>query len=136
MYLDTNGSITLDGVSASNNNGSGVLIVQGGALTIKNSVFNNNYGTPDYFYSGYGVFATVSKAVTVSQVIANNNERDGLYLNTPLTATLTNVSTNNNGENGVQIYAANGFGAVAVSYSAFKDNNYNGLLINAKGLLR
>ena len=133
LQLYSNGTITLDGVSASNNNGSGALILQGGALTIKNSVFNNNYATPNYFYGGYGVFATVSKAVTVSQVIANNNEKDGIYLSTPLTVALTDVTTNNNSENGVQIYAASGFGAVAVSYSTFKDNNYNGLLINAKG---
>ena len=52
LQLYSNGTITLDGVSASNNNGSGALILQGGALTIKNSVFNNNYATPDYFYAG------------------------------------------------------------------------------------
>jgi hypothetical protein len=133
LQLYSNGTITLDGVSASNNNGSGVLIYQGGALTIKNSVFNNNYATPDYAYGGFGVYATISKAITVSQVIANNNEQDGLYLNTPLTVTLNDVSTNYNGENGVRIDASNGFGAVKVSYSAFKDNNNNGLLIYAKG---
>ena len=133
LKLYSNGTITLDGVSASNNNGSGVLILQGGALTIKNSVFNNNYATPDYFYAGYGVYAYVSKAITISQVIANNNEQDGLYLSTPLTATLTDVSTSDNGKNGVQIDASNGFGAVKVSYSDFKDNNNNGLLIYAKG---
>ena len=52
LFLDTNGSITLDGVSASNNNGNGVLIDQGGTLTIKNSVFNNNYATPDVLIAG------------------------------------------------------------------------------------
>ena len=133
LEIRSNGTITLDGVSASNNNGSGVLIYQGGALTIKNSVFNNNYATPDNFYSGYGVYASVSKAITVSQVIANNNEQDGLYLRTPLTVSVMDVSTNNNGENGVRIDATGGFGTVLVSYSAFKDNNNSGLFINAKG---
>ena len=133
LYLLTNGTITLDGVSASNNNGSGVRIDLGGALTIKNSVFNNNYATPDATYSGYGVYGYVSKAITISQVIANDNEQDGLYLSTPLTVTLTNVTTIGNDKNGVRIDASNGFGAVKVSYSAFNYNSNNGLLIYAKG---
>ena len=133
LYLVSNGTITLDGVSASNNNGSGVLIFQGGALTIKNSVFNNNYGTPDHFYGGYGVYAAVNKVITVSQVIANNNEHDGLYFSSPMAITLSDVSTINNGKNGVRIDATGGFGAVKVSYGAFIDNNFNGLLIYAKG---
>ena len=87
---------------------------------------------PIISYGGYGVYAEVSKAITISQVIANNNEQDGLYLSTPMTVTLTDVSTNDNLKNGVQIDAASGFGAVKVSYSAFKDNDNNGLLIKPK----
>ena len=133
LYLLTNGTITLDGVSASNNNGSGVRIDMGGALTIKNSVFNNNYSTTVDTYSGYGVYGYVNKAITISQVVANDNKQDGLYLSTPLTVTLTNVQTNGNDENGVRIDASNGFGAVKVSYSAFSYNSNNGLLVYAKG---
>ena len=133
LHLYSKGTITLDGVSASHNNGNGIFVAQGGALTIKNSVFSNNYATPDNFLGGYGVYAEVSKAITISQVIANNNEQAGLYLFTPMAVTLTDVSANYNLKNGVQIEAASGFGAVKVSYSAFKDNDNNGLLIEAKG---
>ena len=79
------------------------------------------------------MYASVSKAITVSQVIANNNEQDGFVPDHASDCNTYGCFNQQQLENGVQIDASSGFGAVKVSYSAFTDNNNNGLLIYAKG---
>ncbi len=90
LNVDSNGFITLSGVSASNNGGDGAEIGYEAGLSssgswsgvlIKNSVFNNNSGV--YGYWGYGVYmAYGSGNVSVQNVTAVNNLYSGLYLDT------------------------------------------------------
>ncbi len=135
VYINTLGSVTLDGVSASGNNGSGLYILQGNNLTIKNSVFNNNYGTPDNGGAGYGVTAAMNGNIILTQVIANDNERTGLDLSTMKAVTFTDVTANGNDVYGygAKINVYYGTGAVKISHSHFSDNAYTGLHIDAKG---
>lgn len=133
VYIISNGSINIDGVSASGNNGSGLYILQGNNLTVKNSVFNNNYGTPDNGGAGFGITAAMNGSITFTQVVANNNELTGLYLSSANAVTLSDVSANGNDAFGAFIDATPGLGAVKVSYSQFSDNQNTGLEIEAKG---
>lgn len=135
IYINTLGSVTLDGVSASGNNGSGLYIIQGNNLTIKNSVFSNNYGTPDNGGAGFGITGAMNGNIILTQVIANDNERTGLDLSTMKAVTFTDVTANGNDVYGygAKINAYYGTGAVKISFSQFSDNAYNGLHIDAKG---
>jgi hypothetical protein len=133
IYINTNGSVTIDGVSASNNNGNGLFILQGANLVIKNSVFNNNYGTPDNSGAGFGITAAMDGNITINQTIANGNERSGFNLTSAKAITLSDITANGNSMFGALINAVPGSGAVKVSYSEFNGNANTGLDIDAKG---
>jgi hypothetical protein len=133
VSIFTNGNVLLDGVSASGNNGSGVFVSQGANLTVKNSVFSNNFGSPDNGVAGHGIYASVTGNITLTQVVAKDNERAGLTLFTPKAVTLTDVTANGNDNFGTVIDTTTGTGAVKVSYSQFSDNINTGLNIIALG---
>jgi putative surface-exposed virulence protein len=143
IVIDTGGSVLLDGVSASNNSGnySGLTLKTPGAITIKNSVVNNNTNE-------WGIVSSdtvLSSAITLVNVYANNNWR-GLGLFTRGNITLTGVHGDENDAYGAELDTCSesggacqwlGTGAITIKDSTF-DNNQSGaqgLTITANGTI-
>ncbi len=143
IVIDTGGSVLLDGVSASNNSGnySGLTLKTPGAITIKNSVVNNNTNE-------WGIVSSdtvLSSAITLINVYANNNWR-GLGLFTRGNITLTGVHADENDAYGAELDTCNedtgaclwtGTGLVTIKDSTF-DNNQSGaqgLTVTANGAI-
>jgi hypothetical protein len=118
LYVYSNGAITTNNLVANFNDSTGVWLdnstTQGKAVTLKGfKQFNNN--------SSDGLVVLSGGAITLSNVVANNNLGNGIYLsNTISTAKLgiTLGGTNfmmNNGEDGAVLY----------SYGTITANNLN-----------
>ncbi len=139
MRLFTTGNITLTQVSASGNEGSGLMIRNnisdgenfgpGAALlTINNGGFSNN--------GGAGIAAVTRAAVTLTRIYAFNNGSDGVYVRTPANILINSIEANNNwGGNGVylenQLPGATGMVTLldALFVNQFHGNNAGGLTI-------
>jgi len=93
LYLNTNGAVTLEGFTASSNNGNGAEINGFSSLTIKNSLFDHNFVTPYSSSYGYGLIATTTKpaSVTMQNVFAYYNDNTALKITTPGAVTLNYV---------------------------------------------
>ena len=133
LYVDTNGKITLDVVSASGNTASGAILLAAKGTTITASVFSAN--------SIYGIYidtTSTKNSVTISEVTIATNGYDGLYLFTGGSVKLADVTVYNNGhtsgDNGAYIDTTAGSKAtVTVTDSSFNSNDLDGLYIKTLG---
>ena len=132
LSIKTNGKITLDGVSASNNAGSGVVLDAAKGTVIDNSVFATN--------SVYGLYIeseSTSNKVELENVQVDSNGSEGIYMNVAGKVTLKYINAYNNGNTnnteGVYIDAASGSGMVTVIDSMFTQNYNYGLYILSHG---
>jgi Bacterial pre-peptidase C-terminal domain. len=93
LYVNTNGAVTLEGVTASNNNGNGAEIYGFSSLSIKNSLFDHNSVAPYSNEYGYGLIASTSKiaAVGMQNVFAYYNDNTAIDITTPGAVTLNYV---------------------------------------------
>jgi hypothetical protein len=95
LKITTNGAVTLEGVAASRNNGSGADIRGFSALTINNSLFDSNNPSPysETIPTGYGLYASTTRpaAVKISNVFAYFNANHGIEINTAGTILMNNV---------------------------------------------
>ncbi|NPV41217.1 MAG: hypothetical protein HPY72_07745 [Anaerolineae bacterium] len=93
LYVNTNGAVTLEGVTASNNNGNGAEIYGFSSLSIKNSLFDHNSVAPYSDEYGYGLIASTSKiaAVSMQNVFAYYNDNTAIDITTPGAVTLNYV---------------------------------------------
>ncbi len=146
LIVNSNGAVTLNGVSASGNYGSGAEVgAYGLALTIKNSVFSNNQDTPDIPDNGYGLvmYEGSPAAVILENVVLNGNDSDGAFLRTTRGITLNKVTASLNDLYGVRIEGfpgnidnrAVGARNVTVLSSTFDGNYEANLSIRANGLV-
>ncbi len=75
----TNGSILLNGVSASYNNNDGAFLTSGKGITIRNGVFsyNTNAGV-----TGHGIRVGITSRgnILIDSVFANQNDEDGILI--------------------------------------------------------
>ncbi len=138
-------TVTLNGVSASGNNGDGAVIDGFKTLTVRNSLFNDNDHNPDLVHSGYGLDAHTSQAgtITLDTVVANNNDDDGIRLLTYGNAALKYVTAEDNGWNGLRICGLTELGGndctqaravnVSVINSSFSSNGESGITIADRG---
>ena len=147
LQISSNGPVTIDGVSASHNNGDGLDIFNASSLTVKNSVFSGNYADPDHGVWGYGMYIVLgdrNAVVTMENVLVNDNENDGIYLQTMGKVTLKAVVASQNGGNGAHldncvddgtgICGSTYFSPVIVTDSYFENNTGgDGLEIRSKG---
>ena len=154
-------NISLYGVSASNNNGSGILINASKNVTLDGIVANNNSapsyesGSEDQYYgfglylSGYSgklllsyiftnnngltgtVVTSTNATVTVSNLNASQNGISGLSLDTQGAFTLNTAVTNGNGVHGIVAVVGKN---VRLSSLTSCDNGGNGLTIAAYGI--
>lgn len=95
LDIKTNGAVSLDGVTASRNNGSGAVITGFSSLTVSNSLFDHNFMDP---YSsaipyGYGLKAATSDSalVTLKNVYAYYNDNTAIDIVTSGSVSLSNV---------------------------------------------
>ena len=146
LIVLSNGTITLNGVSASGNYGSGAEVgAYGTALTIKNSVFTNNQDYPDLPDNGYGLvmYEGSPAIVLLENVSLNGNDSDGAFLRTTKGITLNMVTASLNDLFGVRIEGfpgnvdnrAVGAKNVTVLNSTFDGNYEANLSIRANGLV-
>jgi hypothetical protein len=125
LQVTTNGPVTLDGVTANDNNLFGASI-SGPDVTVTNSSFNNNGAGGN----GSGLSITTSGQVTLNNVTANNNGLNGVAV----TGACTNVivvdgTFTNNGQYGLNILNA----FLNLSGSQTFDNNKSGNIFQNPG---
>lgn len=144
LTIYTNGSLLIDGVSASDNETHpGLNIGQSGAITIKNSVFNNNFGS-----NAWGIlnnYATTG-AVTFSNVYVMGNQA-GIYMITKGNLSLTGVHADSNTFQGAMLDTCHeigsgfcewlGTGKVTIKDSTFDLNGSSlvGLGVESRGAI-
>jgi hypothetical protein len=105
LGIYTNGPVTIDGVSSSNNRGQGLYIEDASAVTIKNSVFSNNTDEDNLGQWGWGILTEIHRAtpVILDHVYANGNENYGIDISVGGRITLVNVIASSNGEGGAYL---------------------------------
>ena len=133
LSINTNGSVTLNGVAASRNNGDGAVISGFSALTITNALFDHNYVDP--FNSstpyGYGLKASTTAAASVrlDNVYAYYNDNTAIDIVTAGSVTLSNVRASHTSVRVGEIDAA----GETVYERLNEDNKYNGDTWNFSG---
>jgi hypothetical protein len=151
--INSNSPVTLNGVSANGNtsNGSpGVLIKKGGALTVKNSMFNNNLGG-GLANKQDPVTVTIKGATVLDNVTASDNYQStpdvrggsGIELTTNGSITANNIYATGNLNYGMKLDNCNfagaactstAIGVVNITNSEFSSNIENsGLEITSRG---
>jgi len=133
LEIISNGAVTVNGVSASRNQGQGAAITTPGVVVVKNGVFADN------FAEGLSVLHAGAGAVTLENIIAVANGKpdanSGIWLRTqgPITATL--LTARWNGRSGMYITKAGDIypTTVSISESSFYENNWSGLYLLARG---
>ena len=134
LYINSNGVISLDGVTASANAGSGAQLTSAKSIVVENSVFSGNFTDSLDENYGYGLYinnVSTTAAVTLENVQADENELSGIYVVTGGNIVLESISTYGNGldydYNGVYLNNTSGKGAVTVTDSQFLSNGDDGL---------
>jgi hypothetical protein len=144
LEIYSGGSITLNGISGSANNGDGLDILGKTVATIKNSVFSLNTVDPDNNEWGYGIYTYSQNqaAFVIDNVSASYNENDGLFLTTPGNITISNLQAVANGDTGLRIQAlddnlTSGKGGknVILTDSMLNSNGYTNVLVFADGAI-
>lgn len=129
VTISTNGAVLIDGVSVSRSTGAtypALNIIQFGAVTIKNSLFNDN----DFFGIGNYLPASLTATITLQNVYANGNAA-GLHLQAKGNISLTALHADENSSKGAEIDTCNedanactslGSGNVTIKDSTFDGN--------------
>jgi putative surface-exposed virulence protein len=138
LAIDTLGTITLNGVSASRNSGDGADIFNFKSLTISNSLFNDNYvdGAPGSSGYGLNIESDSVSPVTMTNVIASGNENDNLTLITYGNVTGTNVEARWSQKGSGMFIDSSGSAApatVTINNGQFSENHLDGLHVECKG---
>jgi hypothetical protein len=142
LEIFSGSSITLNGVSASSNNGDGLDILGKTVATLKNSVFSLNAVDPDNADWGYGVYVYPQNqaAFLIDNVSASYNENDGLFLTTTGNITISKLHAVANGDTGLRIQAVDdnvsvGVGGknISLTDSILNSNGYTNVLVYANG---
>jgi hypothetical protein len=143
LYIATRGALLIDGVSASRNlNGRhGLYIYKSGAVTIKNSVFNDN--TEHGILNDYGNIPTGT--LTLNNVYAQDNASNGIQLYNKGNIVLSGVHADGNYVGGIFdncLQSAGacswlGSGTVTITDSTFDHNTANdhSLQVRARGAI-
>jgi hypothetical protein len=136
LFVSSRGVITLNGVAACDNDGSGATLDAVKGTVIKNSVFNGNLAVPLAGGVGYGLNINntyTTNNISLENVQADNNTNYGMYIVSAASVSLKNVNVNDNGSSsycqGVFINIQDGSGAVTVTNSTFRNNGDTGLRI-------
>ena len=131
LRIQTNGVVTINGISASQNINNGINASDFSSLSLKNAVMNGGS------ISQRGLYISSSKAapVVVQNVTANKNVGNGISITTAGSVSLTAVDACYN-QTGISINNTSGVGAVTLNtITASDNNNMNGITISSKGAI-
>jgi hypothetical protein len=133
LYIQTNGTVTINGLSASRNHDTGLMVYYFSSLTIDNAVLKSNTSGG----VGYGLFAYTAKVapVVLRNVIASNNKEDGLYIQTAGTISLNSVDTHDNTNSGIFLNNEAGTGTVSLTNIRSGNNTVYGLYVKSRGAI-
>jgi hypothetical protein len=143
LYISTNGLVTIDGITATSNNGdyipgaAGVYIDNtGGSANVVVSALTG-VNTFNSTYNADGLFVNTNGTITVTKATADNNQNNGLNLTTYGTGkaiTLNTITVRHNTYAGIN---ANATAASTFSYIKAYDNGmsagYDGVVVNTNG---
>jgi len=141
LTIKSLGKITIDGISASRNRGSGVYISSDfSSLSVKNAVLANNESVPFASGSGFGldVYSIGKGSVTLENIIATNAQVDYAAVNVESGGNITirNAQILNNNGGGMYLQNNIGTGYIKIYDSQFNNNDGgHGLFVNSHGLI-
>ena len=133
MRIYSNSTITLNGVSASDNdgNGAGLFAIKG--TTVKNSVFNDNFSDPIALNLGFGLYINntdTTNNILLENVQADDNDNSGIHIFSYGKVTLNNVNAYGNstvaGYDGIFIDNTNGAGTITIKNSSSHESGGKG----------
>jgi len=138
LEIGTRGVVTIDGITASHNNGTGLEVYNFSRLTMKNSAFmgnsNSNVINPDTGMKVYGGGFLADSywrnaPVILENIYAHNNGHYGSRIKTGGAVTIKNLFTNGNEYGGSYVRNTYGKGNVLFNDGHFYGNSGAGLLI-------
>lgn len=141
LEISSNRAVTINGVSAKNNQGDGIDVYNFSSLTVKNANLSGNQEAgPNITLWGFGLYASTSQqaGITLENVYANNNH-GGFYLSTSgsLKAKQIEAKSNNDGAPGDTtdhgLYFNSPLGSSRIEFGDFSSNGQDGLHITNKG---
>jgi hypothetical protein len=131
LKVITAGKVTLNSVTAQDNNGYGARLEPKGGVVINNSFFDWNYSNPDGS-PAYGLYVDgnfTTNSISMNGVEAHDNEDSGVVLFTQGSVTIDSLKTWNN-TNGLEI--PDPASTVSISNSLFNGNDFTGLRVRSK----
>jgi hypothetical protein len=96
LYVETPAEINIDSVTANDNFLWGASLNGGGAIAVRNSVFNANTTESPGFIDDTGLFITGGNIVTLQNVTANDNRLYGTQIDAVGTVSISGSTFNNN----------------------------------------
>lgn len=131
LQVISGGTISLDGVTASNNRLFGAHLESGSNITIANSSFDNQSSGSATDLTGRGLeVISTGGIVTLSNVTASNNQLFGINIQAPANVFLDLVTATNNGTNGVEVDTV----CTTLSGGTFTGNGEYGLFLTNSAL--
>ncbi len=126
LLIDSGGSVTLNGVSASNNNagdGANIFTVKG--VTVRNSVFTYNHDgiISNLIGDGLVILPGSKGAILIENSDFSNNQETGLLVNVDGSVTLKNLQISYNQYNGAWIDNCGSYAPCSFSASPVTLNN-------------
>lgn len=131
LRAKSNSTITLNGVSASSNDGNGAWLDAAKGTTVKNSVFNYNFSDPNSIAQGYGLAVNnnfTTNNILLENVVADGNDNHGILLSVSSKITMKNINADSNGvTNGYDgIMINNGYGTGTITITNASSTNSGG----------
>jgi hypothetical protein len=96
LYVETPAEISVDNVTANDNFLWGASLNGGGAIAVRNSVFNANTTASPGFIDDTGLFITGGNIVTLQNITANDNRLYGTQIDAVGTVSISGSTFNNN----------------------------------------
>ena len=132
LNLTSSKPITLDGVSANHNNGTGLHAMSfTSSLTIKNSVFIGNNVSPYLPGFGNGVYVASStgtgKVTFENVLVTDHTVNHGIFMSTAGSFQINNTTSIRNNADGINIDNRDGNGTIKMKNVNASENNQNGL---------
>jgi hypothetical protein len=134
------GSVTVSGLETNDNGSWGLNVITHGTITLTSIFSNDDNSTASNAYavnlnnSGGTGGVAIKGTNNGWNVINNDSEGGGLYINTKGAITINYIETVGNGGKGLEI-SDTGTGAVTISNADSVSNTDTGILVNAMGTI-
>jgi hypothetical protein len=146
IYGQYPGNVTIKGVSAQGNSGSGLLLYKGGKITtVADSIFNDNHDLANNPMSGYGIYLYQAPSLTLSNVTTSRND-EGIFVSSSGPFMGTQIMSENNDGYGLEIKCSiwnesegicknDEIQNIKISDSSFNQNGNSGIKLTVNGLI-